>query len=573
MKKIEKIILKNKQHIIKEILWNSDVENTKKIISLTEYIDNNSFFLRKKLLKTINDIENQNSVLIKNFNIENQFNFWFLTNFREKTFYKKNKFFELTKILSIIEICKPLNFDEVIIIINDKIYRNVLLNIFKEKKISKNIFDINFSFDFFYDSITEVSSFLKGCKFLFSKFFFNKIKHKVKYNDNLFISFFTYINKKSFNENKYKSLFWDNIQNLTKVNFLHLFISNEISNNFNHLNNKISKLEKNNETHGFLDGYINFKMIIQILFKSLQIKYKFLLKGKKMKLNYDNYEISNVISFDLKQNFLFFSIIIKLYYFYLFKYFFKKNEFNSKCFYIHENQPWEKSLIYHWKKNNSNKIYGVLNSAIRFWDLRVDISKLRPDFLLVNGDDSFKKALDFGHLPSELKIVESLRYKEIVHTTHLKKNNTILIILDYLEKSNSYLLDILNNTTKLFDYEIIFKDHPLNKLKNIKSNFKYKKYDEFLGVNTYDLVICTNQTNASIDYILAGHNVAVAKEPDHFNFSPLKDNKECKFFKNSNELTDILINLNYCNKEEKKNTFFRINHEYKEWIRIFNEKN
>ena len=35
---------------------------------------------------------------------------------------------------------------------------------------------------------------------------------------------------------------------------------------------------------------------------------------------------------------------------------------------------------------------------------------------------------------------------------------------------------------------------------------------------------------------------------------------------------EILINLNYTYREEKKNTFFKINQEYKEWKKVFNEK-
>ena len=414
---------------------------------------------------------------------------------------------------------------------------------------------------------------MKAYKFLLSKFFLNKKKSKVDHDNNLFISFFTYINKKKFYENKYNSLFWQEIQNHTKINFLHLFIPNEISKNFNQINIKIKKLEKNNETHGFLDAYIKFSIIIKIFLKSLQIKYNFHLNKNKMKLNFNDHEIIQAIFFDLNQNFHFFNIVIKLYYFYLFKIFFKKNKFNSNCFYIYENQPWEKSLIYHWKKNNPHKIYGVVNTAVRFWDLRFEKSKLPPDILLLNGEDSFNKVTDFGHSSSEVRVVESLRYKKIDHIVNPKKNNSILIIFDYSKKSNSYLINLLNKTIKILNYDIIFKEHPLNKLTSIKTNFQYKKFQDFMERDNYDLVICTNLTNASIDYVLAGHNVAVLKEPDGFNFSALKDNNACKFFKDNKELTDILVNLNHTYREKKKNTFFRINHEYKEWKKLFNEKN
>ena len=572
MNKIERITLKKKEIIVKEIFWSSEIDNINETISLTEYIDVNSSALRKKLIKVINDIENQNTTCIENFKIENEFNFWILTNFSEKSLYKKNKFYELTKIIAIIEICNQQDFDEIEITINDKIYSDILLKIFSKKKVNISTFHTKPFLNLFHNFIIEINSVLKACKFLLLKFFLNKRKSKVDNDNNLFISFFAYIDKKKFYQNKYSSLFWREIQNHTKINFLHLFIPNEISNNFNQINMKIKKLEKNNETHGFLDAHINFGIIIKIFLKSLQIKYNFHLNKNKMKLNFNDYEIIEAIFFDLNQNFHFFNVVIKLYYFYLFKVFFKRNKFNSNCFYIYENQPWEKSLIYHWKKNNPHKIYGVVNTAVRFWDLRFAKSKLTPDILLANGEDSFNKVIDLGHLSSEVRVVESLRYKKINHVINHKKNNSILIIFDYSKKSNSYLLKLLNKTIKILDYDIIFKEHPLNKLINIKTNFKYKRFEDFMVRDNYDLVICTNTTNASIDYVLAGHNVAVLKEPDDFNFSPLKDNRACKFFKDSKELTDILVNLNYTYREEQKNTFFKIDQEYKEWIKIFNEK-
>ena len=134
MNKIEKITLKKKEAIVKEIFWTGEIDNIDKAISLTEYIDVNSYVLRKKLLKVINDIENQNTTCIENFKIENDFNFWALTNFREKNLYKKNKFFQLTKIIAILQICNQQDFDEVIITINDKIYSDILLKIFSKKK-------------------------------------------------------------------------------------------------------------------------------------------------------------------------------------------------------------------------------------------------------------------------------------------------------------------------------------------------------------------------------------------------------------------------------------------------------
>ena len=178
-----------------------------------------------------------------------------------------------------------------IITINNKIYSDILLKIFSVKTVNIYNSDIRPFFNLYYNFTSEIISILKGFKFLLPKFFSNKRKSKLDHNNNLFISFFTYINKKKFYENKYSSLFWQEIQKHTKINFLHLFISNEISNNFNQINIKIKKLEKNNETHGFLDAYINFGTIFKIFIKALKIKYNFHLNKKKMKLNYNDQKI------------------------------------------------------------------------------------------------------------------------------------------------------------------------------------------------------------------------------------------------------------------------------------------
>ena len=570
--KIEKIIFKHRGKVVKEVFWKGviDRESTNKIC-LTEYINSNSILFRKKLSQLINSIEEQNLTNINNFQIDSNFNFWFLTNLREKNFYKENKFFELTKILAIIDICEKAKTDQVTIDIDEKIYRDVLIKIFKKKRIQ----DINFNIKSLNQSPTNILSdifnFLRSCRFLLSKIFYIKKKNKINSHYNLFVSFFTYIDKKKFSKNIYNSLFWGNINKYAKINFLHLFISNKISENFNYLNKKIQSLENQKETHSFLDENINLQIIVKIFLESIKIKFKFFLCKKKFKLNYNNFNISDAISFDLSQSFLFPNIVIKLYYFYLFKIFFEKNKFNSDCFYIHENQPWEKSLIYHWRKNNFNKIYGVINSSIRFWDLRFQKSKISPDFLLTNGVDSYNKALNFGYSSSEIKNVESLRYKKTVRVFQKNNNDRILIIFDYSIKSNDYLLEILNKTKKILEYKIFFKEHPLVKLKNPKTNFEYSIVNNNKKFENCALVICTNKTSASIDYLLAGYRVAILEEPNFFNFSPLQGNKECKFFKNSFDLVNIL-NYKRSNSKKKINNFFMTNIELPNWKKIFNEK-
>ena len=137
-----------------------------------------------------------------------------------------------------------------------------------------------------------------------------------------------------------------------------MYIKNNLNYSYNKSNFKLNKISKEKEIHNFLDSYLDKKVFLKILFNSIKIKCKFHFFKKNFKFKYKNNEIKDILNYDLKRDFLFFNILIKLYYFYLFENLFENTNFNKNCFYIFENQPWEKSLIYNWKKSQSGKILG-----------------------------------------------------------------------------------------------------------------------------------------------------------------------------------------------------------------------
>ena len=571
MKVKDSIILKKNNKIVKEIFWNNSPIKEEYQICLADYIEENSKDLRKKILFLLEDIEFQNKEIIKEIEIKKEFSFWNLTNFNEKSLYKKNYFFNLAKIISLIEILENYSYEDLHINIKDKYFDDFLNKIIKKKKIETKL-SIAINLNYFQNIFYEVLSFFRSLKFLIAKIFYSKEKNEVNINYNLFFSFFTYLDKKKFIEKNYKSIFWGKISAYTKINFVHLFIPNEILNNYNNLNKKINELNKPNELHSLLDSHISLKTIYEIFKISFILKMRHFLNRNRYKLYYKNYNLSDLLIFDLRENFYLFNITKRLYYFFLFESFFKKNKFHSNCFYIHENQPWEKSLIYHWKKNQNKKIYGVINASIRFWDLKYAKNAVNPDFLLTNGKDSYSKAVEYGYNKHEVINVESLRYKKKLTLKNHNSSQDLLIVFDYLKISNDYLISVLNNTKILSNYNIYFKEHPLNKLNNIKFNFQYKFIDNQYKKNNFNLIICTNRTTAQVDYLRSGFNLAILLEPNSFNLSPLKGNQECDFFKSSSDLTKILNKRIDNNTNIIKNEFFLTDESYKEWNKILNEK-
>lgn len=565
----KKLIFKKDKKVVKEIYWHKNFNSSTNIISLVNYIDKNSITLRQKLLNFFDEIENSNKSLINDFYIEKNFNYWSLTNFSEKNLYKKNHFFKILKSLVLLDISDDIVFDDIIININDKDVVNILKNKFKNKNIviQKRIENkVNKNF------IYEIISLFKAIIFIFSKIFYTKKKNKYDQNRNLFISFSAYINLNFLKKKKFASLFWGNINNISKCNFLHLFIENEKIKTFNNFKKKIFQIKNDNEIHDFLDSYINLKNIFQIIVKSLKIKFRFFLLKKKFIVEYKNLNTVGLIYYDLNQSFLYFNILKKIYYFYLFDSFFKQNKFCADCFFIYENQPWEKSLIYNWKKYNNKKIFGVINSSVRFWDLRYSKANINSDYILTNGKDSYEKLLDFNFDKSSIKIVESLRYNFFEKNNSLKKTNKVLVVLDYLDKSNLNLLNVLDKSNQLKSYGLKFQKHPLKKNINLKS-YSFNVIENNMNDTIYDFVICTNRTTAAVEYYLRGFKVAIILENNFFNFSPLKGYNACKFFKDHNDLDDIIKKIT-CNTENNDNiNFFKINKELPIWKEVLNESN
>lgn len=558
----KKIIFKKDRRVIKEIYWHKNFNSSENAISLVDYIDKNSIILRQKLLNFFDKIKTDNLSLLNNFYIENDFNYWFLTNFSEKNLYKKNHFFKILKSLVVLDMSDDIIFDEIIININDKDVINILKNKFKNKnfildKGIKNEINKNFIF--------EITSILKAIIFIFTKIFYSRKKTKYDQNRNLFVSFSAYINLNFLKKKKFTSLFWGNINNISKCNFLHLFIENEKIKTFNNFKKKIFQIKNDNEIHDFLDSYINLKNIFKIIIKSLKIKFFFFLSKKKFIVEYKNLNIVRLIYYDLNQSFLYFNILKKIYYFYLFESFFKQNKFCANCFFIYENQPWEKSLIHHWKKNNSslNKIFGVVSTSVRFWDIRYSLPSLSPNKILANGESSYSMLRDFGHKQENLDMVESLRYAKNSLQKNDNKNYNILILGDYSKSSNSNLIKIINSA-KLSNKSIYFlKEHPLRSINCKEINLRIKKTS--LSNMFFKIVITTNTTAAAIDHYLRGSQIITVLDDNNFNLSPLKNKKSVKFVRNGEELKDYITTYDKNNKNYDIDNFYLINSDLSRW--------
>lgn len=221
----------------------------------------------------------------------------------------------------------------------------------------------------------------------------------------------------------------------------------------------------------------------------------------------------------------------------------KNTHSGAVCVYLQENQSWEKSLLYHWKKRIGNPIIGFPHTIFGAWDFRYFAPSLKkypnysvifPDFIAVSNIQTGRYIQELGLPEHRLKPVEALRYFNLINGVernqprneqHLEKR--ILILGDFSRKSTLHLLRLVSNARALSTKQILlnFKPHPNNsfsreELSPLRINLTNNDLVEL--IEDSDLVISTMLTSSGINAIFKNRVTLVYSGNNPINFSPIK---------------------------------------------------
>jgi len=551
-------------------LWN---KRSTEYFSIINYLDKNPTTSIKNLLDYFQKITNTNFFAkpLKNyFTFYKNFSYCDLSFVVEKSFYK-NSFLEILKVFSLIEVLKKKKINEL------KVFsKNENLNRFLKIYCAKNkiVFSqmIKNSSKISLKKLIPSIVFLKPCVniliFLYRRISLNG-KNKISSNKNIIFSYSENISKK--NSSVMVSRYWDDVFQSNYSNFVNIFIP---SKKFNTLN-KLSK-EKQSSNETYLDRQIDFPIIckIFIFLLILFLKNIFFLCFSKKIFFYKNLPMWHFIKKDWKKSFSLFGIFINLYYFFLIE---KKIKFiNSpkKCFYLLENQPWERALCFFWKKKFKEKIVGVCHTPLRFWDLRYKNIKSennkyhRPDLVVLNGKPSFQLFKKEFSLQKKIKL-EPLRYtlpKRIKNNNKLKK--TIIIVGDYLHNINLTIVESLEKISNNFNFNYLYLPHPFNyktiisKKLNLKTILNKEKLSKY---NAYCFII-PHMSSSALDFYLLSKKIIIFLDNSMPNLSPLYPNKIMHSAHDPKTLQNVLeTKLRSNNTKNVYSDFFYISKNKKEW--------
>ena len=349
----------------------------------------------------------------------------------------------------------------------------------------------------------------------------------------------------------------------------------------------LNKLNRNPlSEHIMLDSYFDVKTFFRIILIWLKIILNFQKINKNLKDNIKNKFLYYLFKNNFKENIFGYKFLINLYYFYLFNIFFNNKSNFKNCFYLHENQSWERSLIYNLDYNSikTNK-FAVTHASIRFWDFRyiklndlnnnLKIEKFAHDKIIVASDKFKKILLDNNFNKDQIILTEVLRYEGISNLKEIilkeKHEDHIVILGDYNKKINKKIEFCISLLSKNDKYKIICKPHPLNEFKkqiyhadNLnKSNDTIKdlskKYNNFIVPNT---------SSVGLELYLMGKNVITVLDDEFINYSPLKH-----YYNYQNyvyDINQIEQKLENDNKNYIQTDFFKQDKNLKTWIKIVN---
>ena len=329
--------------------------------------------------------------------------------------------------------------------------------------------------------------------------------------------------------------------------------------------------EKNKNNHKIIYGYLKFFFFIKILYIFLYnlITIKFSIQKKiSNKFKTNNYEIdlSFVYERQFIDSFIGGNFLNNYVWIEIFKNFFSQNNDINFCFYLQENQSWEKALIYYGRNNKNLKLIGYVHHIVRNFDLRYfyknnkNLPEYLPNFSLVMGSNCYERLINNNpKINNKIVQIEALRYLHLINKkkyTKIKNTKCVLILGGHVKTLNNEIFRSLEKYYNKLDLEFHYKEHPGCSIQIPNSlNKKIIKVEKpiFEILNNYLSVIVAGDSTVGIETFINGANTIIFVDNSQINLSPCMGIKGVKFISSLENLKqnvklNNIYNLNSINK-------------------------
>ena len=574
------------------IFWdNSTIIEGDFQISISKFIEDNNSLVKDEYLKWVNNLS-QNSNLNSYFATDSNYSLWLSSILLSKQVMSRSYNIEILKLIAFNVYVKKNNIRRIRIESDNYKLNSILYKYCLENKIEViNAESLKFQKK---SRVSYLNSLLYAFSWIF-RFYINTINIKrlrgtLFSNHDAKITIFTFFDKSSINGSN-KNKFWLGLNeylksNNIKSNWIHLSSLNDNSVKSKRVNEKF-KNEYNNSNKNEKHLLLNEFMSLQIFIKSLEIWIKSVLQFIKHKKNIfipkiGGFNVELLLNNDIQNSLIGQYSISNITYLNLIEKVLKTLPKQELCFYPYENQSWEYSLLFNWKKLFGSKIIGNAHSSVRYWDLRYfnhqdyfvkNFNYSFPDLISVNNSIAKKYLINSGTPANKIIEVEALRYNYILDLDTLvknKNNKEILILGDYSKSITEELLETVYQTFKdVDDINFSLKFHPLcilDLLKYEQINFKIINNPISEIINNYEVCLSSESTTAAIEFW--EKDIKVITFVSGINFSPLLGCQNVSFVYNKIDLYKSVLSNLKIPKPNSANNYFILNKKIPIWAEI-----
>ncbi len=563
------------------INWN-DINYKEDEISLTKLVESNSKIIRDEYINFIEDIpisKNSNVSLNDRLKIDKKFSLWWMSIIYEKNFYKSpnienclklialKNYLIIEKIADIQIVNVPVSCKESIIKLSHNISRKIKISF---QKVNKPRNKIKEFIPLFIRSIYTL------IKYLYSSIKINKTIKKKLSNEKkeiLIVSYFINFNKQEINNNNFYSDYWGTLINDLKkegysINWLHMFSSDLSNSKYVKKVNKIN-LNNNFENHYFIESFISLKLFLIVGLKYIKfifLLFRFYNQKTVLESKINNHFFWSLLKKDLRNSLLGPNIIKNIFIYLQLREFFSFIPQQKKILYLHEGQGWEKALISIANRNRNIDLIGVIQSPVRFWDIKLFKSlldeqktgyesQLTPNKIAINTYNGLDLLEEYGVKKEKIIMVEPLRYKIINYKSeniNLSEKLSILVLGSYVKEVTEDLVLIINKLSNELDFDYKFRPHPGQIIQNKFNNFKYDLSKNLSNaISRHNVMIVAGDSSVAIDVYLAKKELLIYLKKGDLNYSPLRNNKNVNFLYNEESIREYISNLIFKYKTNK----------------------
>ena len=622
--------------LIKNVIykWNG-YQQSSNFYSVPAYLEKNSSRLKAKYINFINslgDTKINEKTINDHLSLKNGYNLWWMSLVAEKSPFKSPKIFDCLRLLALEEIIISQDIKKITLHSSSKILAeavkilcaNLAISFsWHRTKFKKKIKKIDSLLDIYRLLPVQTQNFISYFRSLCSLWSLKKQNNTSWFSGETSLAIFSYfdiIEKSFLDKSRFRSGYWGSINRVMsnirkKVNWVQIFSPNPVISSPSLGLSAIKKFNKNkteNGFHVFLEGYLNFSCVVRSCLNYLKLIFSrwhwrdkyislaFQPKGSSVSLwpFLKNDWYSSIRGLNIFQNFLLIELFDSV---------MADIPKQKKGLYLLENQNWEKALVHAWRRHGHGQLTGVVNTPIRYWDLRyfdnlynfkevsnsiISKFKLRPDFVAINGPSSLKFYLDDGYPSDELVPVEALRYENLskecseVKVLKNKVENykstrdvyNVLILGQILWSQTNDALTCLDKAVSNMNLSCNFtlKPHPNCPISIINyPNLNLKQTNDSIEkiLPKFDLVIVAGSSTSALDAYIVGLEVIVFLDKCDFNYSPLRGFDDVMFVTNPKEMSKMLeLKLKFKNNVSvRKKTidhFFWLDERLLKWYRF-----